>query len=324
VSAETAREARVSPLELSYVLVTAEPATVRGVLAHLGRQTRAGAVELVLVAPREIDPAAAELPRELGGVRAVRCPAPIELPVARALGVRAASAPVVFIGETHSFPEPEMVERLLAAFAEGWDAVVPAIVNANPRTGRSWAAFLLDYARWGPEAPPAELAEPLFYNAAFRRDALFALGEGLVDALSSIDRGAWEPLGAAGRRARFEPAARIRHLNVSLPGALLRERLLCGLRLGRFRARRWGWPRRLAYATAAPLVPLVLAARVRRVVSRAVARGGLPLSTLPWLAIALAARAAGEGLGYLGAGRSAEAAETEIELNRTRYIVESP
>jgi hypothetical protein len=307
---------------LSYVLVTDTLPTVRGVLAHLARQTRAGSVELVLVAPTAIDSGSSELPRGLGGVRCVRCPAPIELPAARALGVRAASAPVVFVGETHSFPEPEMVERLLAAFAAGWDAVVPAIVCANPRTGRSRAVYLIDYARWGPEQMPAERAEPLFYNTAFRRDALLALGDDLADALSSIDRGAWGPLRAAGRRARFEPAARLRHLNVSRPGALLRERLYCGLRLGHFRSRRWGWLRRLTYAAATPLVPLVIAARVRREVRGALARGGLPLSTLPWLAIALAARAVGEGLGYLGAGRFAEAAETEIEIHRTRYVVE--
>jgi hypothetical protein len=313
-----------APPALSYVLVTDEPATVRGVLAHLDRQTRAGAIELVLVSPAEVDPADAELPRALGAVRTVRCPAPLDLPSARALGVRAASAPFVFVGETHSFPEPEMVERLLAAFAAGWDSVMPAIVSANPRTGPSSAAYLIDYARFGPDEPAAELAEPLFYNSAFRRDALLALGDALADAMSSVDRGAWAPLAAAGRRARFEPAARIRHLNVSFARALVRERWLCGLRFGRFRARRWRWPRRLAYAAAAPLVPLVLGSRVAGVARRAVAKGAVPATTPLWMALALAVRAAGEGLGYLGFGHAAAAAETEIEIHRTRYVAEAP
>ena len=58
------------------------------------------------------------------------------LPEARAAGVRAASAPIVFIGETHSYPQPGWAEALLTAFEGPWAAVVPAIGNANPN-GRS-------------------------------------------------------------------------------------------------------------------------------------------------------------------------------------------
>jgi hypothetical protein len=309
-------------IELSYVLATDTTATVRGVLAHLARQTRAEAIELVLVASGEV--VAAELPAGLGAVRVERAPAPFSLSTARAAGVRAAAAPVIFLGETHTFPEPEMVERLLAAFAEGWDGVVPAILNANPGNGRSWAGYLLDYGRWHARRAAGPVDDPLVYNAAYRRDLLLALGDGLADALSAIDHDLHRALAAAGRRARFEPAARIRHLNVSRRGALVRERLLCGLRFGRFRAGRWSWPRRIVYAAASPLVPFVLLARARREIAAALAGGEAPWTTPFWLLVALVVRAAGEGLGYLGAGAHAEEEETEIEVHRTRYLAEAP
>jgi hypothetical protein len=318
---EPTRGVRPAP-ELAYVLATDEVATVRGVLAALGRQTRADAIELVLVAPGELDTRA--VPANLGGLRVERCPSPIALPVARALGIRAATAPLVFVGETHSFPEPEMVERLLAAFAEGWDGVVPAIVNANPGSARSWAGFLLDYGRWGARRPAAAISDPLVYNAAYRRDALLALGEGLADAISSTDTDLQRAFHAAGRRVHFEPAARIRHLNVSRLGAFLRERFCCGLLLGRFRARRWPWHRRLLYAAAAPLVPVVLFVRSRRAIAAALAAERPPRATAIWIAVALVTRAAGEALGYLGAGAGSERVETEIEIHRGRYVTEAP
>ena len=66
-----------------------------------------------------------------GAARVVHVPAPFSLAGARAAGVRAAAAPVVFIGETHSFPRPGMLSAMLAAFTdERCVAVVPAITNA--------------------------------------------------------------------------------------------------------------------------------------------------------------------------------------------------
>jgi hypothetical protein len=303
---------------LSYILATDTVETVRPVLEALRRQTRAAAVEVVLVAPSPL--ALDEVPSGLGAVREARCPAPLELPAAREIGVRAATAPIVFLGETHSYPEPGLVERLLGAFtAGGWTAVVPAIVNANPGAAASWAGFLYDYGAWQAGRPAGEVAEPLVYNAAYRRDALLAVPE-LARALSAIDHDLWRALAAVGHRAAFEPEARLRHLNVARRGPYLRERFLCGARLGLHRGQRWGWPRRLAYAAAAPLVPFVLAARARGAASLADGARPLPRGVAATAALGLVARATGEAIGYLGlAPASVERHETELELHKVRY-----
>jgi hypothetical protein len=303
---------------ISYVLATDELATVRGVLAALDRQTIAAEVELVLISPTAL--AGGELPAALGAVRTVTCPAPLELHVARALGVHAAAAPLVFIGETHSFPEPEMLERIVAAFAGPWSAVVPAIVNANPQSAASWAGFLFDYGAWHPRRAAVEVPEPLVYNSSFRRAALLETGERLAAGLSAVDHDLWRELATRGHRAFFEPAARIAHLNVARAVPFLRERWLCGARFGRHRARRWEWPRRLLYAAATPLVPLVLAARARGAMRDARRHRDLPAGFRRAAAAGLAARAIGEAAGYLGlAGARVESRATEYEVHKTRY-----
>ena len=319
----------MSAPELSYVLATDTVDTVRGVLEHLARQTRADALEVVLVAPAGLESELAQLPPALRQkfyrVRAERTAAPLDLDAARAIGVVAATAPIVFVGETHSYPEPEMVERLLDAFSAGpWSAVVPALTNANPKSASSWAGFLLDYGVWNAERPAGEIAEPLVYNAAYRREALVALGDRLRAMLSPRDHDLWRALAPLGHRAAFEPRARIRHLNVVERGAFLQERALCGVRLGAHRARQWPAARRLLYAAASPLVPFVLAGRARAAFRHYAAAGVLPRGTAVWTLWALVVRAAGEACGYLGWNSPAsEAVTTELEVHKTRYVGEA-
>ena len=306
--------------KLSYILATDSLATVRGVVEHLARQTRADRVELVLISPAALGAREALAASGLGAVLEVRCESPLRLAAARALGVQAASAPYVFLGETHSFPEPELVESLLEGFAGPWSAVVPALVNANPRAPTSCAGFLLDYGVWDPERPAEEVETPLVYNAAHRREALLGLGERLAAGLSAVDHDLWRELAAGGHRARFEPAARIRHLNVAAGRAFARERFLCGVRLGLHRAHRWPLARRLLYAAAAPLAAAVLAQRSTPAIRTHLRHGRLPRGTLAWIAAALALRVTGEALGYLGfAPRGLEAELTELELHKSRY-----
>jgi hypothetical protein len=306
--------------EVSYILATDAFDTVRGVLEHLARQTRVDALELVLVSPAELNADLPRLPPALPRVRTTRTRTPLRLAEARAIGVHAATAPLVFIGETHSYPEPEMIERLLEAFAGPWSAVVPTLVNANPASAQSWAGFLLDYGLWNSGRPAGEVPEPLVYNAAYRREPLVAFGDRLADLLSPVDHDLWRELAARGHRAAFAPAARIRHLNVAQLGAFIHERSLCGTRMGLHRARRWPAAKRLLYAAAWPLVPFVLGARSRAGRRHYAAAGALPRWTSTWIAGGLLARAAGEACGYLGwGGRRVETVTTELEVHKTRY-----
>ena len=308
------------PPLLSVVLATDVYETIRPVIAALRRQDSPHTIEPVIVLPGG---AAASVRAEeltpFAGAQIVPIDVPFQLASARAAGVRAATAPVVFIGETHTYPQPGWAESLLAAFGDAFAAVVPGIDNANPNGPVSWAAYLFDYGPWGSSRAPGEMRDPLMYNTAYRRSILLALEGDLSRVLDPSEEEMWPQLHAAGHRAIFAPAARILHLNVGHARAFLVEKFCAGAAIGMRRAARWPWQRRLIYIVASPLIPVVLFARVLPA-ARRVGLAKLPAATIPALVVAGIAKAAGELVGYLGIKAPAlDARLQEIEVNKVRY-----
>ncbi len=307
---------------LTIVLATDAYETLRPVIAALRKQTERAHLEILIVAPGEtlgaVDWSEVDV---FGSARVVNVAAPLSLPASRAAGVRAASAPLVFIGETHSFPHPRMAEVLLASFTdERCVAVVPAITNGNPGTALSWASYLTDYGTWGPGRPGGVLEQPPVYNAAFRRDPLLRLGDRLGELLDSNNEELWPILHRAGYHARFEPAAETHHVNAAELAAMLRIRFFAGSLIGTQRARRWTWGRRLAYVVASPLIPAVLVWRARSIVPFGTSGRKVPAGTLLGIALGAVAKTVGELLGYLGITLpAAESRLTENELHKLRH-----
>ena len=304
---------------LSVVLATDTYETIRPVIAALRRQRAPRSIEIVLAMPagaarsigmEEVEPFAA--------VRVVAAEVASGLATARAAAVHVSTAPVVFIGETHSYPQPGWAEALLAPFADGWTAVVPAIDNANPTGPVSWAAYVFDYATWSSNREPGEMRDPLIYNTAYRRDALLALDD-LDRALDPGEEAMWTQLRAGGCRAFFAPDARILHLNVGRATSFFDERFSAGGVLGLRRAARWPMSRRLMYVLASPLIPVVLLARLVPAAWR-LGLAKLPAATLPLIVGAAIVKTAGELFGYLGLKLlSVEARLADIEIHKLRY-----
>jgi len=296
--------------EISVVLATATLDVVRQAFDCYRSQTAAGEVELVLVAPRaELERFDAHSSPPLGALRLVVAEEPFALATARAQGVLAASAPWVFIGETHSFAEPSLIERLLAAIVQSPagarpPAFVPCIFNVNPTGAVSCASLLVDYGAWGPGHAAGDLLPPPIYNGVFERAQLVRLGAELPKALSPHDDSVMPLPAEPEYRAPFVPQARIGHLNIVRFGDFVRSKSQLGLAVAEARARRWRLGRRLAYAAAAPLIAVVLFGRYLRHYRVARSEERLPAGTLPLLVVGAVARAAAEALGYLGCAPS--------------------
>jgi hypothetical protein len=314
-------EKPASPPRMSYVLVTDGFETIRSVVDRLREQTVRGQLELVLVAPSEEAVATGGGEFEgFGSVRVVPVDAPLALGDARAAGVRAASAPVVFIGETHSFPHDRLAEALLEAHDGSWAVVVPGFGNVNPDDVLSWAGFLSDYGAWVAELPAGEMDYAPIYNASYRRSVLLELGDALGSALSQGDE-MLIALREGEHRIYFEPAARIDHLNLSRPTAYVRERYGSGVLIAGERARRWPWRRRLLYLAGAPLLPAVYLSRVVSGVRTVRRSTRLPLGTSAAVLLGCVAKAAGEMTGYaLGPRPAAEPRMAEYELHKAAYV----
>jgi hypothetical protein len=308
-----------APPRLAVVLATDRYETIRPVIRHLSRQTIRDQIEVVIVGP---DPEPAGSGDGLGGFARVAC-VKVEsiFPVApaRAAGVRAARAPLIFIGETHTYAHPTWAENLVQAQSDSWAGVVPGFGNANPRSPLSWSLFLLDYGQWIHLLPPREATIAPTHNGAFRRQVLLDLGGGLERALAQGDT-LTVLLRAAGHRMYFEPAARIDHLNVAQWWPWMQERFLGGRLLAGRRAERWSIPRRVVYFCGSPLIPFLLVARLRNVLGAASRAGQLPAGTLPAVLLGGVISMLGEMVGYVfGTGREAERKMMEFELHKVRY-----
>lgn len=308
-------------LRFAAILATDTFAHARSFLARLRGEGSARDIELVLVAPPGgLDDLVPQEVQEFGMVRQVAVDSVLDLAAARAAGVRAARAPVVFIAETHAFPRPGMVETILRAFGGTHAAVLPAVGNAGGANAISWAGYLFDYARWNEARPPGNIPDPLIYNAAYRRERLIEFGDRLEEALDPYSESLWPELFRRGFTARFEPGAQLDHLSVGKLGAHFLEKFVLGMIIAGNRRRRWSWWRRLAYAGGSPLIPFVLHARERTTLRQVRSRHRIPLGAVTLMFLAGVAKAAGECVGYLfGTPAWALAKETDIELDRFRY-----
>ena len=308
----------MSDPDLSFVMVVDTWDTARRAVERLVAQTVASRIELVLVGPSasSLTPPAT-VTSALCAVAVVEhalCP----IGDARAAGVRASSAEVVVIGETHVFAEDDWAERLLAAHAEGWAAVTPAITNANPRSVLSAAALHLDYGRFGPKQPRAQGRALPRTNASLARGELMSFGANLEQRLGPLGG---LPVPAGG--VLHEPAARIGHLNVDRPLAWAHERYLTGRLVGGVRATSFTPLRRGMYALAAPLVAALIFVRAVRQLEGSSARSAPVLVAA--LALASVLQAVGETVGY-ATGRldAAERGMLPYELFKWRYASGGP
>jgi hypothetical protein len=305
---------------ISIVVVTDHFATIRRVVEDLQRQTIRDQIELVVVAPSraalELDATAvAGLP-----VTVVEVGSIMPMPRARAAGVGAASAAIVFLGETHSYPAPDFCEVVVGGSDIPWDVLVPGLDNANPGSPHSWSSYLADYGYWHHTLPAGWVASGPTWNVAYRREALLSLGRDLQETLAAGDR-LHARFRAAGRRWYHEPRARLRHANVSVAPHWSTERILAGRLTASNRSQPWSLVRRLGYVLAAPLIVIVLHRRI------APALRSLPPATLPagsrralWRGLLL--RTVGEIVGYsVGATAADVDRMEEYELHKLKYTL---
>jgi len=248
--------------QLTYILVTDTYATLRPVVARLLAQAAPDRIELVVIANRGgLDGIHGAELKALGRVQGIECDSVVNMDAARATGVRAATAPLVFIGETHSFPCAGWLDATLKAFDGPYSVVVPSVTNRCDRGLIQWAGYTLDYSRWHPAHPSGEVQSNLAHNISYRSDLLFALGDQLDQALDLYQERLLDDLRPQHPRIWFEPSARIEHVSIGFLWPALEDRLILGLLTGGTRARRWPVSRRLLYFLASPLIAAVLFVR---------------------------------------------------------------
>jgi Glycosyltransferase like family 2 len=312
---------RIQVPRVSVILATDSYETIRRVVEQLRRQTVREQIEIVVIAPSAaaVD-AVLAYRQEFAAVQIVESSC-TSISALRAQGIRSAASPIVFIGETHSYPHPNMVEALLPVFSKPWAAVTPAICNANPKGALSWAGLLSDYGQWTEGFDAGEIPAAPPHNAAFRRSVLLELGDRLEPALGFSDElPLW--MRVHGHRVYFEPAARIDHANVDRLGHWIGARFAAGWVVASERLHLWSWARRLVYVGGSVLIPFVVIWRIIPGVRRSARHQHLPVATLPALMLAAIVKAMGELCGYAGgAVTRVEHRMHEYEMHRLAFLL---
>lgn len=300
--------------DLSVILVTRGDLTVlRLALGFLAAQTVRERMEIIVAAPRE-------LPAE-DGIRVVVVGEIKTLAGAQVAAIRHARAPVVALGEDHSFPAPDWAEKLLQAHSAGHAAVAPLLLNGNPNTLSSWANYLLHFGRFGDPAVAGVVEWLPWHNTSYKRDILLGFGDQLP-LFIAVEGLLHEALRVQGHTLFLHATTSTRHINFSRFGPFLIQ-TFCGGHLfsaARARHQRWPWTKRLLYAAATPLIPVVRGVRILRdIAARPQQRPLLP-QVIPLLAAGLAAHALGEMYGNLFGLRGAEERYLIYETDRLGHV----
>lgn len=305
---------------LSVILATDNYERARTVVDRLSRQTIANKIELVLVttSPDDLKANTAAIDT-FHSIVVVPVDTVVPLAYARAAGVRAATAPYVFIAETHAYPDPDLAEKLVGLLSEGWSVVVPGIRNANPHNGISWAGFLSDYGAWSRALPAGEIQRVPAHNTAFHREVLMDFGDDLEPAFGFGDE-LFRGLKSRGHRIWFEPNPGVEHVNIDGFNNWRKERYLSGTLIGGARSKKWPWSRRLVYILASPLIPFVILSRVRKGVSEVAQHETLPAGTIPAIIAGAFLKIAGEVTAYaLGPNKERETRMTAYEIKKLAF-----
>ena len=306
--------------DLSIILVTDhsfEP--LRNTVRALAGQTVRERLEIIFVCPSKTS---LGLPDgDLIGFESIRV---IELgevrttSAARVAAIEVARAPIVALGEDHAFPEPGWAEALIKAHRQPWAAVGPALINANPGAV-SWVAMVMDYGRWVEPVKSGIIDDIPGHNSSWKRSVLLEYGPRLEAMLPAPTFLNWD-LQARGYQLYLEPAAKIRHMQVSRLWPCMVEQFHVARLFPAERARDWPWYRRLFYVCG---MPVLLFRNVRGWLGhfrRIDPTGGTLLKASPVLFLMVLVWGIGEILGYsFGIGKAQERTLT-FDLNRARHV----
>ena len=307
--------------EMSVIVITPDRyTTIRRLLDCLAAQTIREHLEIIIVAPAEIR---LELDQKLlqsfGGMHVEGVQSIESFAEAQAIGVRAATSPIVAFTEDHSFPDPDWAENLVYAYRKGWAAVGPEVANGNPRSLISWTNLAIEYGKWLAPADSNVVNHLPGHNSSYKRDILLRYGNKLGTWLEAESILHWD-LTSKGYKLWLESSARTAHQNFSDFFWSIRLRFCCGMVFAASRVRTWSRVMRFVYFCGSPLIPFVRLYRIMRELRRPGRPRRLIPRMAPLLLLFLVCDGFGEMVGYAFASGKAVMRLTEMEFHRERFM----
>jgi hypothetical protein len=291
--------------------------TLRTTMSYLRKQTIADQIEIVFVVPSvpkiEIDRSELTCFHSWQVVEIDRI-----ISIARAFvaGIRHARAPIVALNEDHSFPDERWAEVLLAAYKGSWAAIAPMLSNGNPDTLLSWADFYQAHHEWCNIASSGMVRHLPWHNSSYKRDILLTYGSELEN-LMQIESFLHHDLTSKGHRLLLESGTCNNHLNFETWADWLPARYYVGRQYAGIWSRKWSWLKRLFFAAASPLIPLLRLWHVQKNV-RKEKTNGFMVRLLPVLFTGLIVEGFGHMIGYIAGHGDSFEKSVKYEFHRVK------
>ena len=282
------------------VIVAARDSAVALVpcLQALAPQMAGQPVECVIVGPEGAD--AEALAADFGAAaRSIQASPGALVPELWSVGIAATEGSIVALTVADCVPEPGWIARILAAPWESIDALGGGFDVAEPARWRDRAALYLRYWSFPRSGQRSEVDDLAADNVAYRRGSLMRCEETWRD-------GFWEPpvhrrMRALGMRLLFDPGMWVAVRHVPSVRSFAKQRFLHGWWFARQRLATLSRASQMVRILGAPLVPLVMLARICRALA---VQGRLSPSrlvpALPLMTLYLISWSVGELLGYSG------------------------
>jgi glycosyltransferase involved in cell wall biosynthesis len=231
-------------------------------------------------------------------VRVIHEAAASGVPALRRRGVEEANGEYVAIIEEHCSAAPDWLRQALAAFGQGsYAAVGGAITDYGYDRLRDWVVYFIEYNGSLPPVAAGVTHSLNDANIAYPRRLL-------LEHRQLLDDGYWPmtlhpTLAARGEQFLSVPEMVVYHRGPFDFFYYLHQRFLFSRAFAGVRARHQSPARRLAYLVAAPIVPLMLIARIAKTVFSKRHRVPEFLRTLPLIVPAVTVLVAGEWIGCL-------------------------
>ncbi len=238
----------------------------------------------------------ARLSKRFPKARFISVPTRETVPQLRRIGFEQSRGAIVAIIEEHCLAAENWLAALSAAFSPDYVVVGGPVDFRDDGRLRDWITYFIEYHSYFPSASDAGSFEVGSANAAYRRQALESNVARLAD-------GYWEAtlhprLLREGTRFRRVPEMVVYHRGPFDYFYYLRQRYLFSRAFAGARRGTLSVAKRAAYLLAAPVIPILLLARIgSRVFSKKCHQGKFLLS-LPLLIPALTSYVFGEWMGY--------------------------
>lgn len=308
--------------DLSVILITPDSyETIRRAVHCIRTQSIKDRIELVIVAPSAQDLQADPTDlRDFLQYRIVEIGKIRSIGSAYAAGIRAANAPVVALGEDHSYPQSGWAEALLSAHRQPWAGVGPVVDNANPKSAISWADFLMGYSPWMRITSRNPIGFLPGHNSSYKRSILLGYGERLENMMEAECLMHWD-LSAKGYQFYLEPSAVTFHTNFALASSFTSASYYSGRQFGASRAETQSWPlrRKLFYSAASPLIPPIRFWRILKDMKRLKDTPIPYITTFAALILGLLADGVGQFIGYTFGAGNATTKLIDLEFHRDQH-----